>query len=84
VPAHTLGRLLRLRDPDADRWARNMAMHYASGAIGGALRDELAIDVSHKALYSFVTGLVSDALVPPSPRSSARRRALGRRLKGHA
>jgi hypothetical protein len=38
VPAHTLGRLLRLPDPDADRWARNMAMHYASGAVGGAVR----------------------------------------------
>jgi len=127
VPAHTLGRLLGLRDPDGDRWARNMAMHYASGAIGGAIRgvmsaanlrgplaslmhtnlrlsfdqtlenltgagappwtwprDELAIDVSHKALYSMVCGAVSDALVPPAPRSSARRPALGRRLKGHA
>jgi hypothetical protein len=127
VPAHTLGRLLGLRDPDADRWTRNMTMHYASGAIGGAVRgvmsaanlrgpfaslmhtnlrlsfdqslenlagagappwtwprDELAIDVSHKALYSFVTGAISDALVAPAPASSARRRGLGRRLKGFA
>jgi hypothetical protein len=127
VPAHTLGRLLGLRDPDADRWSRNMAMHYASGAIGGALRglmsaanlrgpfaslmhtnlrlsfdqtlenltgagappwtwprDELLVDVSHKALYSLVTGAISDALVRPAPHSSARRRALGRRWKGHA
>ena len=38
VPAHTLGRLLGLRDPDDDRWARNMAMHYASGALGGSVR----------------------------------------------
>jgi hypothetical protein len=37
VPAHTLGRLLRLPDPDAHRWGRNMAMHYASGR-GGAVR----------------------------------------------
>jgi hypothetical protein len=127
VPAHTLARLLGLSDPDSDRWARNVAMHYASGALGGAIRgvmsaanlrgpfaslmhtnlrlsfdqtlenlsgagappwtwprDELAIDVSHKALYSLVTGAVSDALVPPAPTSSVRRRALGRRLKGHA
>ena len=127
VPAHTLGRLLGLRDPDGDRWTRNMAMHYASGAIGGALRgimsaanlrgplaslmhtnlrlsfdqtlenlsgagappwtwprDELVIDVSHKAVYSLVTGALSDALVRPAPTSSARRRALGRRLKGFA
>jgi hypothetical protein len=127
VPAHTLARLLGLRDPDADRWTRNMAMHYASGAIGGAVRgvmsaanlrgpfaslmhtnlrlsfdqtlenlagagappwtwprDELAIDVSHKALYSLVTGAVTDALVAPAPASSARRRGLGRRLKGFA
>jgi hypothetical protein len=127
VPAHTLGRLLGLRDPDSDRWSRNMAMHYASGAVGGALRgvmstanlrgpfaslmhtnlrlsfdqtlenltgagappwtwprDELLIDVSHKAVYSFVTGALSDALIPPAANSSARRRALGRRLKGFA
>src|ERR671912_667939 len=122
VPAHTLGRLLGLPDPDADRWRRNMAMHYASGAIGGAVRgvmsaahlrgplaslmhtnlrlsfdqtlenltgagappwtwprDELAIDLSHKALYSFVTGALCDALVRPARGSSAERRALGRR-----
>ena len=127
VPAHTLGRLLGLDDPDSDRWLRNMAMHYASGAIGGALRgvmsaanlrgpfaslmhtnlrlsfdqtlenltgagappwtwprDELAIDVSHKALYSLVTGTIRDGLVPPAPASSARRSALGLRLKGRA
>ena len=127
VPAHTLGRLLGLADADADRWARNMAMHYASGAIGGAVRgvmaagnlrgpfasamhtnlrlsfdqtlenltgagappwtwprDELAIDVSHKALYAFVTGGIADALIAPLPGSSAERKALGRRRKGHA
>ena len=127
VPAHTLGRLLGLRDPDGDRWARNTAMHYASGALGGAVRgvmsaanlrgpfaslmhtnlrltldqtlenltgagappwtwprDEFVIDVSHKALYSLVTGAVSDALVAPAPASSVRRRGLGRRRKGRA
>ena len=127
VPAHTLGRLLGLREPDSDRWTRNMTMHYLSGALGGAVRgimsvanlrgpfaslmhtnlrlsldqtlenltgagappwtwprDELAIDVSHKALYALVTGAVSDVLVPPAPTSSVRRRALGRRRKGHS
>jgi hypothetical protein len=42
VPAHTLGRLLAVRDPDDDRWTRNLAMHYASGAAGGALRGVMA------------------------------------------
>jgi hypothetical protein len=127
VPAHTLARLLDLRDPDADRPLRNWTMHYAAGAAAGALRgvmaasnlrgpfaslmhtnlrlsfdqtlenltgagappwtwprDELAIDVSHKALYSLVTGVLADALVTPLPTSSARRPALGRRLKGFA
>jgi hypothetical protein len=127
VPAHTLGRLLRRRDADRDRRARNLVMHYAAGAAGGAVRgvmaaanlrgpfaslmhtnlrlsfdqtlenltgagappwtwprDELLIDVSQKALYSLVTGALSDALIPPAPGSSAQRRALGRRLKGFA
>jgi hypothetical protein len=47
-------------------------------------RDELAIDYAHKAVYSLVTGAVADALVEPHPGSSARRKALGKRLKGHA
>ena len=47
-------------------------------------RDELVIDVSHKAVYAFVTGALADALVAPSPGSSARRRRLGDRLKGFA
>jgi hypothetical protein len=127
VPGRTLARLARLDDPGSDRWGRNMAMHYASGATAGAIRgvmsaanlrgpfaslmhtnlrltfdqtlenatgvgappwtwprDELLIDVSHKALYSFVTGALTDALVPPAPNSSARRAALGARLKGFA
>ena len=127
VPGHTLSHLLGLPDPDSDRWARNMAMHYTAGAIGGAIRgvmaaanlrgpfaslmhtnlrlsfdqtlenatgvgappwtwprDELVIDVAHKAVYAFVTGAVAEALIEPSPGSSARRRALGARLKGFA
>jgi hypothetical protein len=38
VPAHTLAHLLGLQDPDSDRWGRNMAMHYGSGAIAGSIR----------------------------------------------
>ncbi len=38
VPARTLARLLRLRDADSDRWGRNMAMHYGTGAAAGAIR----------------------------------------------
>jgi hypothetical protein len=47
-------------------------------------RDELLIDLSHKALYALVTGALSDVLVAPLPTSSARRRLLGARLKGFA
>ena len=127
VPGRTLARLARLRDPDEDRWARNMAMHYLAGASAGALRgimsaanlrgpfaslmhtnlrltfdqtlenatgvgappwtwprDELLIDVGHKAVYAFVTGAVTDALVSPAPGTSVRRRAPRARLKGFA
>ena len=127
VPSHTLARLLGLPDPDADRWPRNMAMHYGTGAFAGALRglmaaanlrgpaaslmftnlrlsidqtlenatgtgappwtwprDELVIDVAHKAVYALTTGALADALVPAAPGSSAERRALGSRLKGFA
>jgi hypothetical protein len=116
VPARTLVRVLPLGDPDADRWTRNMAMHYGTGALVGAVRgvmsaanlrgplaslmhaelrltvdqtlenatgvgappwtwprDELAVDVLHKVVYSLVTGTVSDALVSPAPDSSASR-----------
>jgi hypothetical protein len=38
VPGHTLARLLRLGSPGDDRWTRNMAMHYGTGALAGALR----------------------------------------------
>jgi hypothetical protein len=127
VPAHTLAHLLGLPRPDADRPARNLAMHYGTGALAGALRgtmaaanlrgplasvmfanlrlsidqtlenatgvgappwtwprDELLIDVGLKAAYAFITGAVADALIPPAPSSSARRRGLGLRLKGFA
>jgi hypothetical protein len=42
VPAHTLAHLLRLSEPDSDRWGRNMAMHYGSGAIAGAIRGAMS------------------------------------------
>jgi len=42
VPAHTLGRLLGLSDPDADAWPRNLAMHYGTGAFAGAVRGVMA------------------------------------------
>ena len=45
-------------------------------------RDELVIDVLHKSVYALTTGAVADALAPPASDSSARRRALGARLKG--
>jgi hypothetical protein len=38
VPAHTLSRVLGLSQPDADRWPRNMAMHWANGLVLGAVR----------------------------------------------
>src|SRR3954469_17280999 len=42
VPAHTLAHLLRLSRPDEDRVARNLAMHFGTGALGGALRGAMA------------------------------------------
>jgi hypothetical protein len=116
VPAHTLARLLRLGSPDDDRWARNMAMHYGTGAAAGAIRglmsaanlrgpfaslmhaqvrlsvdqllenatgvgappwtwprDELVVDLAHKGVYAAATGAISDALIPATSGSSARR-----------
>jgi hypothetical protein len=42
VPARTLGRLLRLSRPDADRWPRNILMHYGNGIVLGAVRGIMA------------------------------------------
>jgi hypothetical protein len=48
-------------------------------------RDEIVIDVAHKAVFALVAGVVADALVPPAPSSAVvRRRRLGARLRGHA
>ncbi len=47
-------------------------------------RDEWAIDMAHKGIYALVTGAIADALIEPAPGSSARRKALGKRLKGFA
>ena len=47
-------------------------------------RSELVIDVAHKAVYSFATGLFADALVEPLPTSSVRRPAQRLRLPGFA
>ena len=38
LPARTLAHLLRLPEPDRDRWTRNKAMHYVAGATAGAVR----------------------------------------------
>jgi len=127
VPGRTLAHLLGLPTPDRDVVARNLAMHYGTGALVGALRgvmaganlrgpwaslmhaqirlsfdqtlenatgvgappwtwprDELVIDVAHKHVYSFVTGALADAITSPLPASSARRPALGARLRGFA
>jgi hypothetical protein len=127
VPAHTLAHLLGLPRPDADLARRNLAMHYGTGALVGALRgtmaaanlrgplasvmfanvrltvdqtlenatgvgappwtwprDELLIDLALKQGYALITGAVADALIPPAPSSSARRRGLSLRLKGFA
>src|SRR3954452_11570802 len=46
-------------------------------------RDELVIDVAHKAVFALVTGAVADAVTEPAPTSAVRRRpALGARLRG--
>ena len=43
IPARTLAHLLGLPEPDADRWSRNMAMHYGSGALAGAIRGVMSV-----------------------------------------
>jgi hypothetical protein len=47
-------------------------------------RDELVIDVAHKAVYAFATGGVADALIRPAPATSAERPAQRLRLPGFA
>ena len=47
-------------------------------------RDELVIDLAHKAVFAFATGAIADALVRPAPASSARRPGLGLRLRGRS
>ena len=42
VPARTLAHLLGLPKPDEDRWVRNMAMHYGTGALVGIMRGVMA------------------------------------------
>lgn len=42
VPAHTLARLLRLPQPDADRLGRNWAMHWGQGILLGPVRALMA------------------------------------------
>jgi hypothetical protein len=47
-------------------------------------REELVVDLVHKGVYALVTGALADRAIRPSPRSSARRRALGARRRGRA
>ena len=47
-------------------------------------RSELVIDVAHKAIYSFATGLFADALIEPAPTTSVKRPAQRLRLPGFA
>ena len=42
VPARTLVHLVRLRKPDRDDYMRNMAMHYGTGVVVGAVRGLMA------------------------------------------
>lgn len=47
-------------------------------------RSEVVIDVAHKAIYSFATGVFADALIEPLPTSSVKRPAQRLRLPGFA
>ena len=42
VPGRTLAHLVGLRDPDSDRIARNLGMHFGTAATAGALRGVMA------------------------------------------
>jgi hypothetical protein len=71
VPAHTLERLLGMpHKPDQQRVLLNWGMHRGHGIVLGAGSPpwtwpvyEQAIDLLHKAVYAFVTGLAADRLV---------------------
>ena len=80
-----------LRGPSASfmhtwiRLATDQTLENATGVGAPPVtwpRSELFIDVAHKAIYSFATGLVADALVEPLPTSSVRRPAQRLRLPG--
>jgi hypothetical protein len=45
-------------------------------------RDELVVDLLHKGVFALATGAIADALIPPAPGSSARRRYGRRRRSG--
>ena len=47
-------------------------------------RSELVIDIAHKAVYSFATGAIADALISPGPATSVKRPTQRRRLRGFA
>jgi hypothetical protein len=47
-------------------------------------RDELVLDIAHKALYAFATGAVTDALIQPGPGTSVKRPAQRLRRPGFA
>jgi hypothetical protein len=47
-------------------------------------RDELIIDVVHKAVYAFATGAIADALIEPATGTSVERPAQHLRLPGFA
>jgi hypothetical protein len=58
VPAHTLERLLgRPTKPDGQRRGFNLAMHWGQGII----------DLLHKGIDGFTTGVVADRLARPEP-----------------
>jgi hypothetical protein len=45
-------------------------------------RDELVIDIAHKAVYAFATGAIADALIEPAPGTSVKRPAQHLRVRG--
>jgi hypothetical protein len=75
VPARTLAHLLRLPDPDRDRWHRNMAMHYLAGATAGAIRGVMSAGNLRGPFASLMHTNLRLSLTRRSrtPRASARR-----------